>query len=205
MRAQIRAIVILALVLLAACSPPSVPDVTYFRLPPPAALPHSDKPLSSLPIEVEVFRGEGIYAEQALIYTNSPDAGSLHTYHYQLWSDPPSRGLQARLTTMLRDSGASPLVTDRLPASDQALRVHGRILRYERVKRDQGYEVAVTLEIRVEQDSGEPLIEQTYAAQVAAADASMEASVHAFATALDQAFAKFYGDLATLTKDTHAG
>ncbi len=194
-----------AMLLLAACSPASVPDVTYFRLPPPAPLPHADKPLSSLPIEVEVFGGDGIYAEEALIYATTPDARALRTYHYQLWSDPPSRALQARLTTMLRDSGIAPLVTDRLPASDQALRVHGSILHYERIKRESGYVVEVAFGMRVEQDNGEPVIEQTYGAQVPADDASIAASVRAFGVAIDQAFAKFYTDLAALSKDSHAG
>ncbi|MDR3389286.1 MAG: ABC-type transport auxiliary lipoprotein family protein [Rudaea sp.] len=195
----------LSLLALAACSPPAVPDVTYYRLPAPAPLPHADKPLSLLPVEVEVFSGEGIYAEQALIYSTTPDAGALRTYHYQLWSTPPSRDMQTRLTLMLRDSGIATLVTDRLPASTQALRVHGRILRYERLKRDAGFEVAVAFEMRVEQDNGEPVIEQTYAAQAAAADASIDGTVRAFGAAVDQAFARFYGDLAALTKDAHAG
>jgi len=198
-------VALIAIMLLAACSPAAVPDVTYFRLPTPTPLPHADKPLSSLPIEIAVFNGQGIYAEQALIYATTPEAGALRTYHYQLWSDPPSRALQTRLTTMLRDSGISPLVTDRLPASNQALRVRGSILRYDRIKRDQSYEVAVAFEMRVEQDSGEPLIEQTYAAQAAATDASMEGSVRAFGAAVDQAFAKFYADLAALTKEPHVG
>jgi len=199
------ALPLLALVLLTACSPPTVPDVTYYRLPAPKALPHADKPLTALPIEVAAFRGEGIYAEQALIYSLTSDAGSMRTFHYQLWSDPPSRGLQARLTVMLRESGISQLVTERLPASDQALRVHGRILRYERVGEGQATHVAVSLEMRVEQDSGEPLIEQTYSAEAAAADASMSATVQAFGTAVDQVFAKFYHDLAELGTEAHAG
>ena len=110
----------LGLAALAACSVDPVPDVTYFRLPPPAALPHADKPLSALPIEVETFRGEGVYAEQALIYATTAQADALRAFHYQLWNDPPSRALQARLTGMLRDSGISSLVTDRLPASTPA-------------------------------------------------------------------------------------
>lgn len=198
-------ITIVAMLLLAACSPASVPDVTYFRLPPPSALPHADKPLSALPIEVEVFSGEGIYAEQALIYATTPEASALRTYHYQLWSDPPSRALQARLTAMLRDSGIATLVTDRLPASNQALRIHGSILRYERVKRDVGYVIEIAFGMRVEQDNGEPVIEQTYSAQAQASDASMATSVQAFGVAVDQAFAKFYTDLAALGKQAHAG
>ena len=57
--------------LLVACSSPSVPDVTYFRLPQPTPLPHAAKPLSLLPIEVEVFIGGGAYADQALIYATT--------------------------------------------------------------------------------------------------------------------------------------
>ncbi|MDE1884576.1 MAG: membrane integrity-associated transporter subunit PqiC [Xanthomonadaceae bacterium] len=183
---------------LAACSVPPVPDVTYFRLPPPTALPHVHAPLSSLPIEVETFRGEGIYAEQALIYATTPQAEALRAYHYQLWSDPPSRALQARLTDMLRRSGIAPLVTDRLPASTPALRVHGRIVRFERVPRDSGFVAIVALEIRVDQDQGEPLIERTYSTQVPAADASIGATVAALAAAIDQDFARFYTDLSAL-------
>jgi uncharacterized lipoprotein YmbA len=190
---------------LAACSPATVPDVTYFRLPPPTPLPHADKPLTALPIEVEVFRGEGIYAEQALIYSTNDNATELRTYHYQLWSDPPSRGLQSRLTKMLRDSGLSNLVTDTLPASDQALRVQGRIIRYERVQTAQAFTAHVAFDIRVEQDSGEPVLEQTYVGDADAADATIAATVKAFGSAVDQAFAKFYGDLASLGKETHAG
>ncbi|HEX3895809.1 MAG TPA: ABC-type transport auxiliary lipoprotein family protein [Rudaea sp.] len=192
-------------VALAACSPTSVPDVTYFRLPTPTPLPRADKPLTSLPMEVEVFRGEGIYAEQALIYSTNEHSTELRTYHYQLWGDPPSRGLQARLTKMLRESGVSTLVTDTLPASDQALRVQGRIIRYERVQNGQTYAAHVAFDIRVEQDSGEPVLEQTYAGDADAADATIAATVQAFGTAVDQAFAKFYGDLASLGKESHAG
>jgi uncharacterized lipoprotein YmbA len=195
---------LLPALLLAACSPPAVPDVTYFRMPTPTPLPHADKPLSALPIEVEVFTGEGIYAEQALLYSASAEGGSLRTYHYHLWSEPATRHLQARLTQMLRDSGISALVTDRLPASDQALRIRGRIVRYERVERaDKQYDVQVAFEMRVEQDSGEPLIEQTYSAQASASDATMAATVRAFALAVDEAFGKFYADFARL--ESHGG
>jgi cholesterol transport system auxiliary component len=191
-------------VLLAGCSSPTVPDVTYFRLPPPKAVTHADKPLSLLPIEVEVFTGEGIYAEQAMLYATTPDAGSLRAYHYQVWSEPPSQGLQARLVELLRDSGVSPLVTDRLPASTQALRIHGQIVRYERVKRDTGFVAVVALQMRVDQDQGEPLLEKTYRAEAPAVDANMPSTVDAFGGAVDQVFAAFYADLAAL-EGSHAG
>jgi ABC-type uncharacterized transport system auxiliary subunit len=190
---------------LGACSSPSVPDVTYFRLPPPAPLPHADKPLTLLPIEVNTFRTQGIYAEEALIYATDAQATQLRAYHYQLWSDPPSRGLQDRLTKMLRQSGISSVVTDSLPASTQALRVQGRITHYERIQNAGAYTVRVAFDMRVEQDNGEPVLEQTYTAEANAADATIGSTVTAFGTAVDEAFTKFYGDLASLGKETHAG
>ena len=129
----------------------------------------------------------------------------MRAYHYQLWSDPPSRGLQDRLTKMLRQSGISALVTDSLPASTQALRVHGRITHYERCRMRGAYSVRVAFDMRVEQDNGEPVLEQTYDAEANAADATIGATVQAFGAAVDQALAKFYGDLASLGKETHAG
>jgi uncharacterized lipoprotein YmbA len=187
-----------ALLALAACSPPTVPDVTYFQLPPAAPPQRLQKPLTVLPIEVATFRAEGVYAEQSVLYATTPEAGALRAYHYQLWSDPPSRGLQARLTNRLRDAGVSALVTDRLPASVQALRIRGRILRYERVPQAQGALAQIEFEMRVEQDSGEPLLEQSYRAEQAAAGDTMSATVQAFGTAVDAAFAKFQADLIAL-------
>ncbi len=187
----------------AACSPPPGPDVTYFRLPPPAPLPHSDKPLTLLPIEIDTFNAEGVYSEQALIYTIG-DGSAVRTYHYQLWSDPPTHALQARLIAALRAAGISELVTDRLPASTQALRVHGTIRRYERIGEGKAFKVAVTLELRVEQDEGEPLLLQEYHSEKDAADATLNATVSAFGAAVDEVFAAFYGDLVRLRGDAHA-
>ena len=189
-------------VALAGCSPPPVPDVTYFRLPPPAPLPRADKPLTVLPIEIDSFNAEGIYAEQALIY--SVASGALRAYHYQLWSVPPTRILERRLIEMLRDAGVSPLVTDRLPASTQALRIQGAIRRFERVREGDAFKVVVRLEIRVEQEEREPMIEREYAAEVPAADKTIESTVAAFGSAVDQVFAKFYHDLVGLHGDSHA-
>jgi uncharacterized lipoprotein YmbA len=189
--------------LLAACSPPPVPDVTYYRMPPPAALPHANKPLTVLPIEVDTFNAEGVYSEQALIYTIG-DGSAVRTYHYQLWSDPPTHALQARLIAALRAAGISDLVTDRLPASTQALRVHGTIRRYERVGDGKSFRVSIELEMRVEQDEGEPLIVQDYKAEKDAADATLNATVNAFGAGVDQIFAAFYQDLIKLRGDVHA-
>jgi cholesterol transport system auxiliary component len=190
-------------VVLAGCSPPPVPDFTYYRLPPPAPLPHSDKPLTLLPIEIDTFNAEGVYSEQALIYTIA-DGSALRTYHYQLWSDPPTHALQARLIAELRAAGIAELVTDRLPASTQALRVHGTIRRYDRVSDGKSFKISIAFEIRVEEDEGEPLLVQEYKVDKDAADATLNATVAAFGAAIDEAFGTFYQDLVKLRSDVHA-
>jgi len=190
--------------LLDGCSVPEIPDVVYYRLPPAAAFPHADKPMSLLPIEVDTFNAAGVYAEQALIHTVGAETGALQTYHYHLWSDPPTHGLQARLVSALRASGIAGLVTDRLPASTHALRIRGIIRRYERINDGTGFRVAVALEMRVEQDEGEPLIEQEYRAEEVAAGATLDATVAAFGVAVDKVFAAFYQDLVALQGDVHA-
>jgi ABC-type uncharacterized transport system auxiliary subunit len=189
---------------LAGCSVPEIPDVTYFRLPAATPFAHADKPLSLLPIEVDTFNAEGVYAEQALIYALDANGGALRTYHYQLWSDPPTHALQARLVAALRASGIAELVTDRLPASTSALRIHGTIRRFERISDGNSFKAVVVLEIRVEQDEGEPVFEQEFRAEETAADGTLNSTVAAFGAAVDKVFAAFYRSLVALEGDAHA-
>jgi hypothetical protein len=66
------------------------------------------------------------------------------------------------------------------------------------VPRDGGFVAAVVLEMRVDQDQGEPLLERSYVAEIPTADSSMTATVDAFGRAVDKNFAAFYSDLAAL-------
>jgi uncharacterized lipoprotein YmbA len=66
------------------------------------------------------------------------------------------------------------------------------------VQQAQGVVVQVEFEMRVEQDSGEPLLEQSYRAEVAAAGDTMAATAQAFGAAVDQTFEKFQADLVAL-------
>jgi cholesterol transport system auxiliary component len=199
------ALITVSALALAGCSVPEVPDVTYFRLPPAAALPHAQRPLSLLPIEVETFDAEGVYSEQALIYSLDPSASALRTYHYQLWSDPPTHALQTRMVGALRESGIASLVTDRLPASTSALRIRGTIRRFERVADGNGgFKAVVAIDIRIEEDEGEPVLEQQFKAEQPAADGTLDATVAAFGLAVDKVFGAFYSDLVGLQGDAHA-
>lgn len=185
-----------AIVALAGCSVPAVPDFTYFRLPPPQPLEPAATPLFAQPLVVDAFGADGLYADQALIHALDPAARQLRQYHYQLWTDPPTRILQRRLIAQLREARAADSVTDALPASQPAIRIGGIILRLDRVPAaGGGYHAAVALKLRADGVDGVPLVEEVYHAEVPARGNDLHATVDAYAAALDTIYAQFYADL----------
>lgn len=194
---------LLAALLLAGCESAPVPDMTWYRLPEPV-LPPARAARFELPIDVVVFSADGLYADQALIYALDSEAYALRTYHYQQWSDPPSRMLQRRLIRVLRGIDASPQVSDRLPASAGALRISGLIKRFERVQDNGAVRVEVSLQMRVEH-LGELLAEDVYSSSVPAAGSDIPATVQAFGTALDQINAAFVARLAKVQLPARTG
>ncbi len=196
----------LTFALLAACATaPGLPETTYYRLPEPAAMERLPEPAVSLPIVVEPFSADGLYSDQALIYTLDADASRLRTYHYQLWIDPPVRLLQRRLITTLRGAGVGRIVTDRLPAQMESLRVTGRIARLERVRTGAGWDVAATLVLRAEPSGGgRPWVIGEYHRQLPAQGDTVGDAVRTFGQALDQLSAEFVADLVERARD-HAG
>ena len=181
---------------------PEVPEVRYYRLPPPAELPNAESEAFQQALVVEPLSADGVYNEQAILYSLKPD-GNLKPYHYQLWSDPPGRLLQRRLIANLRSARMAPLVTDRLPAAQPSLRITGLIERFERVRISgkgdaERWQVYVALQFRLDRNDDRPLLEKSYRAEVPTESASIQATVRAFAKAIDQCFAQFRGDLAAL-------
>ncbi len=183
---------------------PEVPEVRYYRLPPAAELPSAESEAFQQALVVEPLTADGVYNEQAILYSLKPD-GNLKPYHYQLWSDPPGRLLQRRLIAHLRNSRMAPLVTDRLPASQPSLRITGLIERFERVKisgkdAEERWQVYVALQFRIDRNDDRPLLEKHYRAEVPTQSASIQATVRAFAKAIDECFAQFRADLVALGK-----
>ena len=185
-----------ALTLSACGNVPGVPDHTYFHLSKPKALPVSDTRAFNTPIVVNLFAADGLYADRALIYALDPEGSELRQYHYQLWTDPPTRSLQRRLLIELRDAAIAPLVTDELAASQAALRIGGSILRFERVPAvGGGYFASVVLRLRVDRPDGTPQLDEIYHADVAATDQRLGSTAVALASAVDQIFSEFHADL----------
>ncbi|MBL0163505.1 MAG: membrane integrity-associated transporter subunit PqiC [Xanthomonadales bacterium] len=194
MRIFVTALLTLAL---AACgNVPGVPDHTYFRMSKAQVLPVSETPVFNTPIVINLFAADGLYADRALVYALDPSGAELRQYHYQLWTDPPTRALQRRLLIEIRDAGIAPLVTDQLAASQAALRISGSILRFERVPTVDGSFIAsVVLRLRADRPDGTPQFDDIYHADVEATDHGLGATVIALSSAVDQIFAEFHGDL----------
>jgi cholesterol transport system auxiliary component len=195
---------LIATMALAACSAPTVPDFTYYRLPRPEPLEAAPKPLFG-DIVVDVFAADGLYGDQALIYATDAAAQELRQYHYQLWTDPPTRVLQRRMIEQLRKTNVAGVITDELPASRPAIRVSGIILRFDRAPNETGgFTATVALKLRADDATGVPMLDDYYRAEKPAADTSMRATVDAYGAALDQVFAAFYADLRK-KGEQHAG
>ncbi len=190
---------IAALLLVAGCGTvPAVPEVRYYRLPPGEELPNAETAAFQQALVVEPLSADGVYNDQSILYALKP-GGSLKNYHYQLWSDPPGRMLQRRLIANLRSARMAPLVTDRLPASQPSLRLTGLIERFERVRiGEDRWQVYVALQFRLDGNDDQHLLTRSYRAEVPAESASIQATVRAFARAIDQCFAELRGDLAGL-------
>ena len=187
--------VLIATIALAACDAPTVPDFTYYRLPRPQPLKAAASPLFG-DVVVDVFSADGLFGDQALVYAVDPSAQELRQYHYQLWTDPPARVLQRRLIEQLRDANIAGSVTDELPASHPAVRITGTILRFDRAPNASGgFTATVALKLRADDDSGTPMLDDYYRAELPAAGNDIKSTVDAYGAALDKVFAEFYVDL----------
>jgi cholesterol transport system auxiliary component len=188
----------LILMLTACAAGPGIPDTVYFRLPPREATPTVRiEPLSLRPVVVETLLADGLHSDQALIYSLDADGARLKGYHYQLWVDPPVRMLQRRLIGTLRDAKVSDVVADRIPNQVDALRIEGRLERFERIRVSENeWKVAAAVALRVDlRDGKPPLLLREYVQELPAAGPSVRDSVNALGAAIDRIYAEFQRDL----------
>jgi cholesterol transport system auxiliary component len=186
---------LMSTIFLAGCAGAPVPDVAYYRMPEVAASKLVDAKHFGIPIVVDSLIADGVYNDQAILYALRSE-GSIKAYHYQLWDEPPGQLLQRRLIDTLRARNAAKLITDRLPPSIDSLRISGRIERFERVKTEAGWLARVRLELRAEHGTQqEPLLLSEYGADVPTDADSIQATVRAFAAAIDQSYDAFWSEL----------
>ena len=188
------------LIALGGCaSGPGIPETTFFRLPPPAAIAAGETRLDA-PLVIEAFYADGVHADQALLYALDPNGERLRAYHYQMWVDPPTRLLQRRLIRALDEAAVAPLVTGRLPPKTEQYRLQMRIEAFERLPRGEDrWAVRVALRARLDgSDAARPLIERDYVRELDVQGSRVRDSVQVMGQAIDQIYAELATDLRAL-------
>lgn len=188
---MIRSLFLMALfgLMLAGCgSTPTAPVDRFYRL--------ETKPLvltgklQSRQIAVQPFRAASLYAERPMVYGERPmvygeskDARQLRQYHYHLWFYAPAQLVQEHLTASL----------GRAVNAQSALRLEGRIVRFDRLLADKESKALLALELQLF-NANKLVSSKIYQAERGATDGSLAAHVIAVELALQAIYAEFLQD-----------
>ena len=146
-------------------------------------------------LSVAPLEADGLLRERPLLYSTTGRAHEMQHHDYHYWMDPPPKMLQAQLVDYLRASGvAKAVVTPDLRVRPD-YEITGRLKRFERLLGSEPTRVVAEVELAmVEIERNQLLVIETYSAEVAAGDDSVEASVLALDQALARIFERFLAD-----------
>jgi ABC-type uncharacterized transport system auxiliary subunit len=147
-------------------------------------------------LSVAPLEADGLLRERPLLYSATGRAHEMQQHDYHYWMDPPPKMLQAQLVDYRRASGlAEAVVTPDLRVRPD-YEITGRLRRFERLLGGGPTRVVAEVELAmVETGRNQLLVVETYNAEVAAADDSVEASVLALDQALARIFERFLADV----------
>jgi len=188
-----RRLLLMAVVLLAGCTQPPIPQDHFYRVT--LRGPAQGANLPAGPILVERFTADGLVAARPIVFTEGP-AHVLQTYHYHYWVEPPPIMLQTALADYLRKAGAAQVVTPELKV-EADITITSRIRAFEQVRGSAGGSVRVQLELAAtERKGGRLLLLKVYGAEPRTSGASVGEAAQQLGAALDQIFAEFVRDFA---------
>ena len=146
-------------------------------------------------LSVAPLDADGLLRERPLLFSATGRAHEMQQHDYHYWMDPPPKMLQAQLVDYLRASGlAKAVVTPGLRVRPD-YEITGRLRRFERLLGGGPTRVVAEVELAlVEIERNQLLVIETYSAEVAAGDDSVEASVLALDQALERIFERFLAD-----------
>ena len=146
-------------------------------------------------LSVAPLDADGLLRERPLLYSATGGAHEMQQHDYHYWMDPPPKMLQAQLVDYLRASGlAEAVITPDLRVRPD-YEITGRLKRFERLLGGGPTRVVAEVELAlVETAPKQLLMVETYSAEVAAGNDSVEASVRALAQALTRIFERFLAD-----------
>ncbi len=180
--------------LLAGCfgSAPPVPRDHYYRLLVPAPDQQTRDPLLPGVTTVELLQADGLLRERPLLYSESGESYELLQHNYHYWNDAPPRMLQDQMVAYLRHSGVAGMVVSPDMRIRSDYQVGGKVKRLERLIGGGPPRVFVEIEFALLRVSDEQiLVVDSYSAEEAAANDSVEAAIIALNRATTRVFERF--------------
>lgn len=191
-----RAAALLAAAALPGCSQPEIPPDHYYRIEAPTPERSFESPLFAAPLEVQLFKADGLAGGRPLVWGDSASPEELRQYHYHYWSDPPPQMLQQLMIVFLRAANAAPRVSSSDLRTDAEFVLFGKLRRFEQ-RRGANPRIIIDVEFGVNRPrGGEVLLLGDYRAEVSTDGESVNGAVRAFATGVAEIYSRLLADLA---------
>jgi ABC-type uncharacterized transport system auxiliary subunit len=183
---------------LAGCGGEGVPVPTdrFHRLTVGAPATVYQTPQLEGTVEVDRFNATGVLQDRAIIFIEHDNPNVMHQYHYQLWSDPPTRMLQMATVDYLRATHLADQVVKTGLRVVPAYTLIGDIKKLEHVVGNSS-SVQVELEFGLRDHRDGSLVwVKSYTATKVVDDDSVAAATRAIGEAVKEILATLSADLA---------
>lgn len=174
----------------------AVPSDRFHRLPVEVPAKVYESPRLAGTLEVERFNAAGVLQDRAIIFVEHENPNVMHQYHYQLWSDPPTRMLQTATVDYLRAANLADQVVKSGLRVVPRYTLTGEIKRLEHVVGNSS-SVIVELEFGLRQhENGNQVWVRRYTVNRTVGDDSVAAATRAIGAAVEEILGELTADLA---------
>jgi ABC-type uncharacterized transport system auxiliary subunit len=194
MKCLLKLLPLAAVVLVAACSAPTVPKEQYFRLVVTPATEKLAHPFAGI-VEAAPLSADGVTGERPLLYTANGGT-KLEQRNYAYWTELPTSMIRDQLVTYLRSAGAADQIVPSELRIGALYRVQGKIKRLEQSAGDKHDIGIIELELSViDETTDQLLMSKVYHAETPAADHSIDGAVAALNAGLQDLLKRFAADI----------
>ena len=173
-----------------------VPTDRFHRLTVGEPAEAFDTPRLEGTVEVDRFNAVGVFQGRAIVFIENDNPNVMHQYHYQLWSDPPTRMLQSATVDYLRSAQVADQVVKTGLRAVPAYTLSGEIRKLDHVVGNSS-SVLVELEFGLrEHKEGSLVWVKRYTVTKSVDDDSVAAATRAMGEAVEEILASLTADLA---------
>ena len=196
---RLAGLITLALMLVACAGNSPVPEDRFYHLQVNIDVQPLESPVFAHGLMLDSITADPLRSGRAVLYRDLAKPLQLQRYHYEYWVDQPPRLVRQALLNSLRESGMADVVYAGGRHARARYRMTGRVLRFEKVLKNNQADAEFELEISVlEEDSDVPLWTKVYLQRQRSQDRSMHAAAEAMQQALASVIQQLLGDLKAL-------